>query len=61
MIALDGRSPFHDGPPLRNIMTGMHAGERINVDDAKTAGNQVMTGIHAGERINVDDAKTVGN
>ena len=49
MVALNDRSPFHDSPLLQNIMTGIHAGETVNVDDAKYIGEQVMaemTGKH---------------
>ena len=44
MMALSDRSPFHDDPPqLRNIMTGIHAGEGVNVDDAKAVGDRIMS------------------
>ena len=43
MVDLNDRSPFHDSPLLRNIMTGIHAGEGNNVDDANAIGEQGMT------------------
>ena len=44
MMALGDRSPFHDNPPqLRNIMTVIHVGEGINVDDAKAVGDHMMS------------------
>lgn len=43
MMALSDKSPFHDTPKLRNIMTGIHAGEDVNVDDAKAVGETVMS------------------
>ena len=44
MTALSDRSQFHDNPPqLRNIMTRIHAGEGIKVDDAKAVGDRMMS------------------
>ena len=44
MTAQSDRSPFHDNPPqLRNIMTGIPAGEGIKVDDAKAVGDRMMS------------------
>ena len=44
MMALSDRSPYHHNPPqLRNIMTGIHAGEGINVDAAKGCWDHMMS------------------